>query len=176
MWLSENGYGLAGRFKPVVLALTLVLLAGCQFRPLYGTASPSGSVQADLSSIYVKESQKRVTQLVRNRLISTMSPPGSEAPAQYRLELSTDREIRNVFVRSNTDVDRLNYKLSVDYNLYRAGTNQLVHQGSALSEVSYDRVTSEFANVRALENAQKRAARQAADDIRTDIAARIATL
>lgn len=66
---------------------------------------------------------------------------------------------------------RQNYTLKVRFALYDAGTNQLVHDGSAFSIVSYDRVDSEFANVRALKAAESQAARVVSDDIRTALAA-----
>ncbi len=177
MWLPERARRNVVRASLLlVMAGPALVLGGCQFRPLYGTASPSGSVATDLSTIRVAETGHRVAQLVRNRLISTMSPPGSRTESRYRLELSTDSDQRDVFVRSNTDVTRQNYTLSVEYHLYEIGSNRLVYRGSTFSIVSYDRVTSQFANVRALKDAEQRASRQVADDIRTDLAARVATL
>lgn len=146
-------------------------LGGCGFQPLYGANSRSSTVAFELSSITIVPSKNRVAQQVRNHLISTMSPPGQASPAAYRLELEPAESLRDVFIRPNSDITRQNYTLRVRYNLYDHRTNRLLDDGSVFSIVSYDRVQSEFANVRAQRNAQTQAARAVADDIRTALAA-----
>jgi LPS-assembly lipoprotein len=124
-----------------------------------------------LSGITIVPSKSRIGQQVRNNLISTMSPPGQESASRYRLELDPIAGLRDIFVQPNTEITRQNYSLKVRFALYDTGTNKLVHNGSAYSIVSYDRVESEFANVRALRAAEIQAARVVSDDIRTALAA-----
>lgn len=160
------------RAAGLVLAVALIpVLGGCGFQPLYGENSPTSTVAGELSSVAIAPLKTRIGQQVRNNLISTMSPPGQASPPRFRLELDPTESRRDIFVQPNADVTRQNYTLKVRFALYDAGTNQLVHDGSAFSIVSYDRVDSEFANVRALKAAESQAARVVSDDIRTALAA-----
>jgi LPS-assembly lipoprotein len=156
------------------LALSMIVasvLGGCGFQPLYGDSSPTSTVAAELSAISIEPASTRIGQQVRNNLISTMSPPGQESASRYRLELDPIASLRDIFVQPDSDITRQNYSLKVRFALYDSGTNRLVHNGSAFSIVSYDRVESEFANVRALRAAEIQAARVVSDDIRTALAA-----
>lgn len=160
------------RVGGVALAIALTsILGGCGFQPLYGENSPTSTVASELSSITIAPVKTRIGQQVRNNLISTMRPPGQESPSRFRLELDPTETQRDIFVQPNAEVTRQNYTLRVRFALYDAGSNKLVHDGSAFSIVSYDRVASEFANVRALRSAESQAARVVSDDIRTALAA-----
>ncbi len=177
MLLPESGFTVWSRRIGVIVVLSVGLaVSACQFRPLYGSAPQAQSIAADLSTVDVSKSGGRLVQLIRNRLISTMSPPGKVGVPRYRLELNPVGKTSNVFVRSNTEVDRLSYKLLVKYNLYDVGGRKVVYSGSTFSIVSFDRVDSEFSNVRALEDVRKKASIVVADDIRLDIASRLAAL
>jgi len=156
------------------LCLALVLggtLGGCGFQPLYGHNSPTSTVAGELSAIAIAPARVRIAQQVRNNLLSTMSPPGQESSARYRLELDPTETRQNIFIQPDAHIRREKYMLKVRFALYNSGTNDLVHKGSAFSIVSYDRVESEFANVRARHAAEGQAARVVADDIRTALAA-----
>ncbi len=177
MLLPESRFaGWSCRIGLAVVLSAGLLASACQFRPLYGTAPAERSIAADLSTVDISRSGGRLVQLIRNRLISTMSPPGKVGVPRYRLELDPVEKTSSVFVRSNTEVDRLSYKLSVKYSLYDVGGRRIVHTGGTFSIVSYDRVDSEFANVRAYKDAREKAAVTVADDIRKDIASKLTTL
>lgn len=159
-----------------ITALTLVLGAslmagGCGFQPLYGSGPVTASAATELASVEIVPVRRRIAQQIRNHLISTMSPPGTAAPALYRLQFVPTESTRNVFVQANSDVTRHNYTLNAQYVLFDNATNAVLRRGNAFSIVSYDRVESEFANIRARKSATEQAARSVADDIRTDLAA-----
>jgi LPS-assembly lipoprotein len=157
------------------LGLSLTL-TGCGFTPLYGYSRDKYSVNHYLASVYIAEVNKRVAQLVRNRLISIMSPPGAEGPSKYRLEIFPFESERDTLVRSDADVKRRIYNLRVSYKLFLKAGNKPVSAGAVLAVSPYSRVSSEFANVRARRDAVRRAAVTAADDIKIRLAAYFATL
>ena len=160
---------------PALLVGLGIALAGCGFKPLYGTTSAHSTVAADLSSVRIVPTGSRIGQQVRNDLISTMQTRGGEGPSVYRLELVPEERESDVFIQEDSDVNRRSYTLRVNYSLYEAGSNRLVDDGRVFSIVSYDRVESEFANIRALKSAKDQAARVVADDIRTALAAYFAS-
>ena len=157
-------------FPALALGLGLTL-AGCGFKPLYGTSTVDTTVAADLSSVNIQPAGNRIGQQIRNNLITTMQTRTSGGPKLYRLELNPTESEADIFVQEDSDVNRRNYTLRVNYSLYDAGSNRLVNNGKVFAIVSYDRVEAEFANLRTLKSAKEQASRVVADDIRTALAA-----
>ena len=104
-----------------------------------------------------------------------MQTRGGDSSSLYRLELVPEETESDVFIQEDSDVNRRSYTLRVNYSLYEAGSNRLVDDGRVFSIVSYDRVESEFANIRARKTATEQASRVVADDIRTALAAYFAS-
>ena len=154
-------------------AFALLVLQSCgDFRPLYGTNGvESGSVVTELSNIDIPPPNSRVEQLIRNHLISAMSPPGREGNGQYQLLLKPTSDEFDLVIERNTDVSRRSYRLNVDFVLRDQRSGKRIFAGNTFSEVSYDKITSEFTNLQAKTNAEERASRQVSQDIRTRLAA-----
>lgn len=161
--------------------VTLVALFGLQacnnLRPLYGTngVEEQSSVVTELSNIQIPEPKNRIQQLIRNNLISAMSPPGREGDGRYTLIIVPTDDEFDLVIQRNTDVSRRSYRLKVAFSLRDGASGRKIYSGSTFSEVSYDKITSEFANLQAKTNAQERAALQVSQDIRTRLAAYFAT-
>lgn len=154
---------------PAALALALAV-AGCGFRPLYETRSDGTSAATELAAVTVEPQNDRTGQLVRNRLVATMSPVGSAAAPAYRLAFDAQEDTETLVLERDTQVSRRAYRLTVRFRLVDLGTGQAVYSGRTFSQVSYDRVESEFANIQARIDAAERAAREVADDIRLRLA------
>jgi len=154
----------------IVLAASIGL-AGCAFKPLYGVTSTGSEVNTELAYIAIPEQNTRLNQLIRNDLLSSMSPAGGPLGDRYRLEYVTRGSTFDMILERNTDVSRKMYKLDVAYRLFDNETGKVIHKGRTFSNVAYDRVTQEFSNIHARTNAEERAAQQVADDMRTRIAA-----
>ncbi len=65
--------------------------------------------------------------------------------------------------------------VTIRYTLMDIASGHVVRSGSASAETRYQQSNSAFANVRARENAQERAAIAAADTVRLQISAALAT-
>jgi LPS-assembly lipoprotein len=149
----------------------LLFLSGCGFTPLYGTSSTGDVVDNQLSAIEIAPAKTRLAQRIRNRLISTLAPPGAQSAALYRLEVFPFVNVRDTLVRGDADVQRKIYNLRVSYKLFDIANNKPLASGTVLAVTCYVRVVSEFANVRARRNAEDRAATSSADDIKIRLAA-----
>ena len=149
----------------------LPVLTGCGFKPLYGVTQDGSSVATELSYVTIPEPRDRMAQLIRNNLLSTMSPAGRPLGDRYRLEYKVKTSTNDLVVERDTDVSRRQFRLAVDYSLIDTKSNKEVHRGRTFSHLAYDRVESEFSNVQAETNVRERAAYQVADDIRTRLAA-----
>lgn len=152
-----------------------MLTAGCAWRPLYGSGPAGLGAAAELSQISIPPPKTRLEQLVRNELLDLISPSGGSDGLQYRLEIVPTVTTDDVFVQTNTDVRRVQYQLNVNYRLFGADARRPLTEGNSFSIVSYTRVVSEFANIRAERDAAMKTARAVSEDIRTRLASYFAS-
>ena len=163
------------------LAAALVL-AGCQVRPLYGTVgSSAGSPAAasELARIDIDPIDTvgdgdldRVGQVMRNELVFAFQRGQAAPDPAYRLKVIIDRPLNEVGVERLADVPAA-YTVSVNatYVLSEIGTDRTLETGSAFATASFDFSSQRFANLRAERDAEDRAAKAAAVDIHTRLAA-----
>ncbi|MDP2731994.1 MAG: hypothetical protein Q8O63_02615, partial [Hoeflea sp.] len=153
-WKSS---GLAG-------VLALVLLAGCQARPLYGTIS------GEKQSVSVSVADSRVEQTVRNELVLGFG--GEQQDSAYRLELSVSSRIAGILPGGvDNEFSAARATVTANYKLRMAATGEIIKSGSRFADAQLDLPSQQFAQVRAKLEAEDRAARAVAALVRADIAA-----
>ncbi|MFZ2103728.1 MAG: LPS assembly lipoprotein LptE, partial [Oricola sp.] len=175
-----NGSGHSMKLFPtrvVVAALAGLTLAGCTVQPLYAPAPRPGAAQAAaLPSIYIEPVDDRVGQEVRNALIFMMNG-GSGQPANpaYTLSLKVTSVKENTLIVQTTSTDgeptTRTVMVTANYELRRASDDASVARRRANASTSYDVSYQEFANTRAARDAENRAAREVAGQLRALIAA-----
>ena len=161
-----------------VIAL-VALLQACQFQPLY--SSDSGTVAGSslaLSSLSVAEANSRVGQQVRNHLIFLMS--GGATPAnpthEVRIRVSSNSRVLAAKVRSSiTQSNQIgntagSVELTASYEIYDFASKQIIHRGNRFASAAYDQTSQSFATTRAARDAENRAAREVAEQLRFAIA------
>jgi len=148
----------------LIAALTLPL-AACGFTPLY--AEPG--VVPSLSAIDVVAPQGRVGELMREEINDALGRDLNVPPA-YRLDLyyRTDRAGRGL--RIDNVVSRYELVLLVEYRLVDRATNRELRRSRVRSEVTYDSIDQPYAAVTALQDAEARAAADAARRIHLELA------
>jgi len=176
----ESGAGTAMKKPAARVALALmagIALAGCTVQPLYAPHPRAGAVQSPaLASIYIEPVNERVGQELRNRLIFLLSN-GSGQPANpaYNLVLNVRSASRNAAVVQVTSSDgeptSRTITVTASYNLTRSDDGTPVSGRRTIASASYDVSLQEFANTRAARDAEDRAAREAAEQLRALIAA-----
>ena len=162
-------------FSRIVLVVSALGLAGCGFTPLYGTTDAGSPVALKLASVSVTEQDTRLGQLVRNEIVSGISPAGSAGGNAYRLELNAKGSEELAVSAVDTESLRKYYRVNVSFVLYDNNTEKPVYSGKTFSQVSYDRIDAPVANLQAQVNAQERAAAETGRDIRTRLAAFMST-
>ncbi len=155
----------------ISIAIAGLALAACDFRPLYGTTETGGNVAFLLASISVDQQNTRLGQLVRNEIVSGISPAGTSGGNAYRLAFTAQDSEFTSIDSVNTEPLRQQYKVNASFTLIDTGTGKPVHTGKTFSQVSYDRVDAPAANLQAQTNAQERAAIEIGRDIRIRLAA-----
>jgi len=172
--LLSDGTGLSRLAKTLAGIALLGAVAGCQVRPLYSTPAMA---EGKLASIEISEAGgNRVEQQVRNELVFLLGGgAGEPRNAAYRLELHVTSSALGVLNDVATDTMRAGRILvSADYNLARAETGETVASGKRSASAMVDFPAQEFAKLRAIRDAENRAAREAAEFVRADVAAALA--
>jgi len=155
--------------------MACLLLAGC-FRPMYGSIDNGASpVLQELSRVTIEPIDERVGQQVRNELVYAFSAGGEAADAPYKLVVTLKHSIQEGVIQPTGEAVTKTYELRADFTLIDVATGKVLYGGSTLARAAFDRTTQIFANQRAEIDAEDRAAKVVADNVKTRIAAYFAT-
>lgn len=147
---------------------------GTGFRPLYASKEFGGSgARERFAAVDVAPIPGRVGQQIRNELIFESSGGGNRPPQVYRLEVAIRESVAATRVRLDATSASQIYKLDANYRLIRLDDKSVVAEGKSASRAAFERVTSIFANVRARRDAEDRAARTLAEELRTRLMAHL---
>ena len=161
------------RAPAILVVAAALLLAGCGYRPLYGSSSETAGVAATLSSVSIPEAEDRVGQLIRNDLLSSMR--AGEGEQKYTLLLKPVVKRSGVIDKPQPNVTRDAITLAVSYELVERSSGTVVHTGKTFSNASFDIIRQPFADLQAETNATERAVHEVSSDIRTRLAAYFAS-
>lgn len=181
--LSRTARRAAGGWPAVsrlLLAAVLVapVLAGCGnggFRPLYG-ASAFGGAQADerLARVSVASIPGRVGQQIRNELIFHATGGGGEAiEPDTRLEVAIRESVTSTLVKTDGESRGQIYNVEAKFQLVRISDRAVLLSGTSYGRASFERNKSIFSNVRAREDAEDRAAKVIAEDLKARLSAHL---
>lgn len=174
--------------KPLTRVVAVVglagLTAGC-FQPMYAERTVVGTTAApgikdQLSSVDVPDIAApggsrlaRISNELRNNLIFDMTGGSGGLPATYRLNVRLVSSQQQVIVDINSGrPDIQNYGLDAYYTLTDLATNKPVVTSQTFARVSYNipGQMQRFAGDRGLRDAENRAAKVIADNIRNRLA------
>lgn len=148
-----------------------IALGGCQVRPLYGTTIGGGTTHEELAGIEIDQAKTRVEQVMRNELVFMFQRGGEAAQTRYRLRTILNQSRSAVAVERLADVPAAYLvAMTVSFQLIDADTDETLLTGTSFANASYDFSNQRFANLRAARDAEDRAAKVIADDIRTRVA------
>lgn len=161
----------------LVAATAAAMLAGCQVRPLYAPAASTGAAGAParIASVAVKQVSTREAQQVRNHLIFLINGgAGENADAHYQVSLGVTSMTSGAMSVQVADTDDYvptasTVTMTSIYTIVDKTTGETVASGKRQMISSYDRPRQEFAAQRAEREAQDRAARELAEQLRLAI-------
>ena len=158
--------------KPLaaLLLVATVGLSGCGFAPLY--AQPG--VVSNLAAIQVEAPQGRTGFLIREHLDDAFAKDRTAQPA-YHMQLALAEQRYPRGVRVDNVATRYEYVLVASYALTAVPSGALAKRGSVRVELTYDSADQPYASVAAQQDAQDRAADEAARRIQLELAAWLAT-
>ena len=162
-----------------VLAFTgavALALCACTIRPLYSGGPTGVGPQADLPAIAIDVPVTREDQVFRNALNFDLRGGGEGAPIRYHLSYRLVIREREVGVERRTGTPSA-YQLegSVSFLVEDTNTGAQVVGANVTAIDSYNRVTQDFANVRARRDAEDRLLTTLAQLTQTRLAAYFST-
>lgn len=149
--------------------------AACGMQPLYGPTRAGAPMSEVLAGVEVASVPGRVGQKVRNELVFGLTGGDRPGAAKYRLELAVRESLTDMLVQRSGVARGQSYSLDVGFKLVRQEDGAVTLEGRSLGRATLDRFDPMFANVRAVIDAENRAARQVAESIKTRVAAYLAT-
>jgi LPS-assembly lipoprotein len=159
---------LAAALRGVGLA-SVLLLAGCGFTPLYATPD----LGSGLAAVEVTTPEGRAGALLREQLDDALGRRAGLAPA-YRLDVALSELRYPRGVRVDNVATRYEYVLTAAYTLSPTTAGEPLKTGKVRVELSYDSADQPYASVIAQQDAQARAAQEAARRIHLELAAFLA--
>lgn len=155
----------------------LILLASCTVQPLNSTSSnrlgadgTSSSVRSVMKSINVKPVKTRVAQQVRNNLLFDLNGGQLVPGGQYEVKLEISSASQSLAVEGDSlSSTSAQVAITAIYTLFDTSTGKPVSTGTRRAVASFDQTPQKFANERAQRDAENRAAKVVAQQIRLAI-------
>jgi LPS-assembly lipoprotein len=161
--------------RGLVALLAALALSGC-IQPLYGPLGADAPLAAELQAIAVDDIPERVGHYVKNELVFAFNGTGSEVAPRYRLTVTLSERVQTPILDTVTGrATSATVIVDAKYKLVTIPGNVTIVDSVAFGVASYDRFSNRFANVRAARDAEIRDAKGVADQIRTRVAAALAT-
>jgi len=167
--------------RAVLAALGLgcvsLALAGCEggFRPLYGSV---GGIGADtkMAEVEIAPIPGRGGQRIRNELIFKAYGGGDPLPPRYRLEVAIKESSTTTLVlRDGTSAGQI-FQIDAKFQLIDMASKKVLLAGNSQSRATSERFSNVYSNVRAGDDAQERAAKVIAVDLKARIAGFLSTV
>jgi LPS-assembly lipoprotein len=156
---------IASIVRIAALALAAAVVSGCGFTPLYAEQG----VASNLGAIDVVAPEGRTGFLIRQHLDDALAHNATAAPA-YRMQLALGEARYPRGVRIDNVATRYEYVLVADYALTSVASGAVAKRGRVRVELTYDSADQPYATVAAHQDAQDRAAEQAARRIQLELA------
>jgi len=153
----------------ILLIAASAALSGCGFAPLYGQPG----VVKSLAAIEIEAPQGRTGFLIREHLDDAFAKDRTAQPA-YHMQLALAEQRFPRGVRVDNVATRYEYVLVASYALTSVPSGSLAKRGTVRVELTYDSADQPYASVAAQQDAQDRAAEEAARRIQLELAAWLA--
>jgi LPS-assembly lipoprotein len=169
-WREQSNF-----LRLAAASLLAAALGGCMFQPMYAQTPLFGSgpsLRDALRDVDVASINGRIGNELRNDLIYELTGgEGNQADAPFRLTLVANVSSFSPVIdtESGRPVSEM-VSFDVTYKLHDVVRDRIVLTEQALARVSIDRSQQRFANVRAIRDAENRAAKVVAEQIRSRLA------
>lgn len=151
------------------VGVLLLFLAGCGFRPTYGTHSAYPGVSEDMATVHVLPIDNREGQILHTALVTKLSPRGEPLKPVFALKVSLSVSETDAALQKDNSATRAFVTYRAHYTLSQG--DEVVDTGVVSRTMSYDYLLEHYANLVAAEDIRRRATQSIADSIRSELAA-----
>lgn len=168
--------GHLGLLVTVVASLALSACGTSGFRPLYASSDFGGTgVSEKMAQVSVAPIPGRVGQQIRNELIYQTTGGGKPLPPSLRLEVAIRETVSSTLVDRTADSRSQIYSLDASFRLIDIQSKEVLLSGKSYGRAPFERFDSIFANVRARQDAEDRAAKTVGTELKTRLEAFLAS-
>lgn len=172
--MSSRKTGMRDVSRRTVVFAAMLSVAGC-FEPMYGDRGVGGSgtnLRNALRDVEVAPIEGRVGQELRNDIIFELSGgSGNPAGAPYRLHLSVATSNFSAILDPTSGLGQAEtLNLDVTYRLKDVANDKFVMTDKAIARVTVDTTAQRYARIRAIRDAENKAAQVVSEQIRSRIA------
>jgi LPS-assembly lipoprotein len=143
------------------LLLSLTLLQGCGYQPLYGANTPAAQ---QLPVVQINNIPDRAGQQLRNRLIDRFYQDGRPASPEYTLDISLVPNVYKLGIALDDSATRAELSLQANYTL-RNMQGAAVLSGATTSVTNFNILRSQYATLIGEQDAYDRGIAQVSEDI-----------
>ncbi len=155
----------------IVVASTLGACGGGGFQPLYATGATGERTDARFAALDISPIPGRVGQRIRNDLVfERKSAAGELDKPTKRIEIKLTETVLTNGVQITGDSTSQTYQVEAVYRIVDIATGKVDGEGRSVARANFERFSAVYANVRAREDAENRAARVIASDVKTRLA------
>jgi len=160
--------------RRALLGFLVTLLPGCALTPLHGPGVGE-RVNPMLAAIEIDAPRNRLGQILANELRRELNPAGLDQPPLHVLVLRLDREKSPLAVQLDDVTTRFDLTLAARFDLVRKADGQVLYRSAVRRVASYNVVRAPYATLVAEQDAERRAAKELAREIRVRLTVHFAS-
>ena len=158
MWSSNH-------LRTGSLLVLVGLLGGC-FKPLLAGAGGE-RLRSELESIRVEPIPDRMGHYLGNELSFLLGTGSANPSTQYRLQINLVQRVQTPVIDTVSGrASAASFMVDAEYKLKPISSENVIASGVAFTLISYDRTSQRYSNIRAGRDAEIKAARSLAEQIR----------
>jgi LPS-assembly lipoprotein len=155
----------------LALSITLAGCGGGGFQPLYATGATGERTDERFALLDITSIPGRVGQRIRNELVfERTSAAGQALKPTKRVEIKLTETLLTNGVQVSGDSTSQTYQVEAVYRIVDIATGKQEAEGRSVNRANFERFKEIYSNIRAREDAENRAARGIAADIKTRLA------
>ncbi|MCH9807133.1 MAG: hypothetical protein K0U74_05315 [Alphaproteobacteria bacterium] len=155
----------------ILLIAPILTACGNGFRPVHADFAGMTPASEKLKKIKISPIPGRVGQQIRNELIFKANGGAQPLPPEYKLEIAIREKVTSTLVARTGDARSQVYSLDAKFKLTRVSDKSVILSGTSYARAGFERFDSIYSNVRARHDAENRAAKTIATDLKARLAA-----
>lgn len=158
------------RAAVVVTALTLPLLGGCGFEPMYAETAQRQQVSDAFADIEIANIPDRDGQYLRNELIDRLYTEGRPADAKYRLDVAPlKKDLYRQGITKDATYTRERMEISTTIKLVEKSTGKVVMERTPRAVGSYNLLDNQFGTLVSRDSLTNHLLAELGDSIQTSV-------